>query len=77
MRDVLVHEDRDAIDVESLPSDTAVFAVDTDGDIQGMIIKEAGGYITRKHDGTGSSGHHPTLAKCVRIDSAYWDFITN
>jgi hypothetical protein len=77
MRDVIVHEDKDAIDVETLPSNAAVFAIDEDGDIQGMIIRETGGYITRKHDGTGSSGHYPTLKQCVRADSKYWDFITN
>jgi hypothetical protein len=77
MRDVLVHEDKDAIDVEMLPLNASVFAVDTNGDIVGMIIKENEGYITRRSDGCGSSGHHTTLQGCVRGDSAYWDFITN
>jgi hypothetical protein len=79
MRDIIVEQKSG--DGEILLRDVncnhAVLAIDDEGDIVGMVIKESGGYITRKTNGCGSSGHHTTLQDCIRADSKYWDFITN
>ncbi len=54
--------------------DSVVLAKNSRGRIVGMIIEEHDGYITRKRDGSGSSGHHPTLYDCIKRDSEFYTY---
>lgn len=77
MREVIVENEDDTVSLSDIFHDTMVFAGDDDGQIGGMIVKERNGYITRKPDGTGSSGHHETIHDCIRSDSRFWTFYVN
>jgi len=56
------------VSIYDVSSDDTVFGIKEKDNHVGMIIKERDGYILRFSDGTGSTGHHSTIQKCIEQD---------
>ena len=74
MKVISLPEEKDAISLNDVDKDKAIFVKDRHGKLHGLLVKEDQGWIVRCGGELGSYGHYGARCECIKAGINQYSF---